>query len=104
MGTEDAEPSGKRRIVPLRHIDLRSCKRKHIAMILQHDHRFDLCLVAGLHEPGIAHDFRGGGRIDVRVLEEARAEHVHQQPDRRLFETVAGCVFPEFFTPHLVGF
>ena len=98
-----AEHARHLREVALRHEDLLRFLRQGVSVILHHHDGLELRLVAGLHEFGLAHDGGGGGRVQVRILEQARAEGVQQQADGRGLEARAGRFLAEVADPHLVG-
>ena len=75
--------------------------------VLQHDHRVELSVDAGLHLVGARHDLLRRGQVEVGVLEQARV-HQHAQnalaglaePGVGVDAVLAGL---EIVLPHLVG-
>ena len=81
---DDDDVIGKRaRVEPL-DVDARhAAQREGGTFVLQQDDRACLGNAAALPEVGLTDDLGGRLRIDVRIVEEAEAELVAEQPPRR---------------------
>ncbi len=72
-------------------------------MVLEHDDGLELSLVSCLHEVRVTYNLDRLLDIEVRVLEQASAEAVHEKPFSRLFESCPCAFLTEILHPHLVS-